>query len=200
MKRLITLIMSLTLLSEGVGCAKAPAPPEIIPEQIDIVIEVEKEIALTMEPIVEITEEPTIVEYEEATYIWNYFKSLGYNDYVVAGILGNIMVECGGKTLNLQINAENSKHYGMCQWNKKYYSEVIGASLDVQCDYLRDTIQYEINTFGTNGYNYEKFIAIQNERTAALIFAKSYERCAAGGYPGRQDCATIAYNYFTSLK
>ena len=30
-------------------------------------------------------------EYPVATYIWSYFKDLGYNDQVCAGILGNII-------------------------------------------------------------------------------------------------------------
>lgn len=37
-------------------------------------------------------------KYLAVTYIWNYFKYYGYNDYVIAGILGNIMCEVGGGT------------------------------------------------------------------------------------------------------
>ena len=40
-------------------------------------------------------------EYPEAYKIWHYLKKLGYNDYVCAGIMGNIMAECGGQTLNI---------------------------------------------------------------------------------------------------
>ena len=35
-------------------------------------------------------------EYPTASYIWKFFKDLGYNDYVIAGILGNMMAEAGG--------------------------------------------------------------------------------------------------------
>lgn len=41
-------------------------------------------------------------EYPVATYIWSYFKELGYSNQVCAGILGNIMAEVGGQTLNIQ--------------------------------------------------------------------------------------------------
>ena len=37
-----------------------------------------------------------------ATEIWLYLKKQGYNDYVCAGILGNIMAEVGGQTLNIR--------------------------------------------------------------------------------------------------
>ena len=37
-------------------------------------------------------------EYPTATYIWTYFKDLGYSNQVCAGILGNIMAETGGNT------------------------------------------------------------------------------------------------------
>ena len=40
-------------------------------------------------------------KYPEAYKIWHYLKKLGYNDYVCAGIMGNIMAECGGQTLNI---------------------------------------------------------------------------------------------------
>lgn len=41
-------------------------------------------------------------EYPVATECWFYLKDLGYNDYVCAGIIGNMMAEVGGGTLNLQ--------------------------------------------------------------------------------------------------
>lgn len=42
-------------------------------------------------------------KYPEATEVWIYLRhSLGYNEYVCAGILGNMMAEVGGGTLNLK--------------------------------------------------------------------------------------------------
>ena len=35
-------------------------------------------------------------EFPTATYIWKYMKNLGWNDYICAGIMGNIMAEVGG--------------------------------------------------------------------------------------------------------
>lgn len=193
MKRLITMILGMIIISTTTVSAEAPGVP-----QSDIVIPAITEVI----PEINFTVEETInkaVEYEYANYIWNYLQDLGYNDYVCAGILGNIMVEVGGGTLALQPTIENKYHYGICQWNKKYYSDVVGSSLEAQCDFLRDNIEYEINTFGKK-YDYKSFIALQDEQEAALVFAKSYERCGSGGYNKRQNCATTAYKYFTSQK
>lgn len=139
-------------------------------------------------------------EYPVATYIWSYFKDLGYSDQVCAGILGNIMTEVGGNTLDIQYEISSSSYYGMCQWNKAY-SEIWGASLEEQCDYLRDTIKYEIDTFGysyKSGFDYNDFLNLTDIKSAALAFAKCYERCGSGSYTTRQSNAIIAYNYFIS--
>lgn len=203
MKRFITLCMALTFSFGVTVLVTKTTPATPAPEPI-AVYSVEPIAEPTIIPVIEseiVAEEETVViEYPEATYIWNYLKDLGYNDYVCAGILGNIMCESGGRTLNIQPMVESEKYYGMCQWSKVYYPDIYGASLEVQCDYLRDTIKYEIDVFGKDGYDYESFIQIQDEQLAALIFDKSYERGAAGGYPNRQKCATMAYNYFTGLK
>lgn len=139
-------------------------------------------------------------EYPTAAYIWNYFKELGYNNQVCAGILGNIMAETGGNTLEIQATIFGNGYYGMCQWNKAY-SNVWGASLEEQCDYLRDTIEYEFDTFGyayKRSFNYDSFLEITDIKDAALAFAKCYERCGSGSYYTRQQNAIAAYNYFVS--
>lgn len=141
-------------------------------------------------------------EYPVATYIWSYLKDLGYSNQVCAGILGNIMREVGGgDTLNLQYDAHNPTHYGICQWSKTYYPDVWGASLEIQCDYLRDTIQDEFNIFGSNykkDFGYQDFIRLTDTREAAAAFALCYERCGNGNYSQRVENAIVAYSYFIS--
>ena len=56
-------------------------------------------------------------EYPAATQIWRYMKAQGWNDYVCAGIMGNIMAEVGGQTLDIRYTLSSSGYYGMCQWN-----------------------------------------------------------------------------------
>lgn len=140
-------------------------------------------------------------EYPAATYVWSYFKNLGYSDYVCAGIMGNLMVEVGGRTLDLQYGISGNGYYGMCQWNKVYSSEVWGASLEEQCAFLQKTIKYEIDMFGyayQKGFTYDGFMSLTSCKQAALAFAKCYERCGSSTYLLRQQCATKAYNYFIS--
>ena len=139
--------------------------------------------------------------YPVATQVWCYLKGCGYNDYVCAGIIGNMMSECGGHTLNLKWNVVGGGYYyGLCQWNKGYCGGVWGADVNGQCQYLVNTMAREFNVYGRNyagGFNYNSFCALTNERSAALAFAKCYERCGSGSYSARQNDATVALNYFT---
>ena len=140
-------------------------------------------------------------EYPVATEIWLYMKDLGWNDYVCAGIMGNLMAEVGGQTLDIQYWLQGNGYYGMCQWNKAYRSKVWGADLAGQCDFLRDTIKYEIDTFGyayQKGFNFNSFLNMSNERDVAKAFAKCYERCGSSTYAIRMNNAEKAYNYFVN--
>ena len=127
-------------------------------------------------------------------------KSLGWNDYVCAGIIGNLMAEVGGQTLDIRYTLSSSGYYGMCQWSRGY-GKVWGAGLDTQCDFLRDTIKYEFDTYGfkyQKGFNFNSFLNMDDAQQAALAFAKCYERCASGSYNIRQKNALKAYDYFVN--
>lgn len=143
-------------------------------------------------------------EYLVATEIWLYMKELGWNDYVCAGIMGNIMSEVGGRTLNLDpmlYSYGNRYYYGICQWNKSAYGKIHGANLATQLNFLKDTIKYEMDTYGyafRKGFNLDSFLQLTNERDAALAFAKCYERCISSDYAPRQNNAEVAYNYFVN--
>lgn len=144
-------------------------------------------------------------EYPVATQVWRYMKEeLGWNDYVCAGVMGNMMAEVGGQTLNLQPHLyghSGGGFYGICQWSGRYYPSVQGASLEVQLDFLRDTVQKELNTYGylfRSGMGYDEFCALTDAEDAALAFAKAYERCGSGSYGVRQSNALKALNYFTN--
>jgi hypothetical protein len=141
-------------------------------------------------------------EYPYATYVWLYLtRTLEYNDYVAAGIIGNMMAEVGGGTLSLQywLYGGGRSYYGICQWAKIYSTLPDGSDLRVQLEYLKDTIEYELNTFGfvfAYGYKYKQFLELTNTNDTALMFAKCYERCAAFTYYSRQVYAAKAYDYF----
>lgn len=140
---------------------------------------------------------PTEGEYPVATYVWSYLKELGYNDYVCAGIMGNLMIETGGYTLNLDPYAYGGDYYGICQWSAYYCPGIQGADLDTQLNYLANTIEYEINVYGFNyssTMDYNEFLQMANAGEAAKVFGQCYERGA--GSDVRAECAYAAYAYF----
>ena len=138
--------------------------------------------------------------YYNATYIWRYMKSLGWNDYVCAGIMGNMMAECGGQTLNINPTRQTDIYYGICQWNPGY-TAVQGKDLAFQCEFLAGNIGETMDRWGflyASGFNYEDFLNLQDAEAAALAFAQCYERCASSTYNVRQRNAITAYNYFVN--
>lgn len=147
----------------------------------------------------ELIEAKKYEEYPVATEIWNYLKDLGYNNYICAGIMGNIMAEVGGQTLEIQYWLSSYDFCGICQWYIPYCEGIEGQDLTGQLDYLRDTIKYEFDTFGfcyQSGFDYNDFLNMTNEREAAIAFAMAYERCSSLSYWNREENATVAYNYF----
>ena len=139
--------------------------------------------------------------YFYAREIWEYLRyEMELNKYCAAGIMGNIMTECGGQTLDIQPYITNSSgHYGICQWNLRYFPEVRGKSLHGQLEFLNSTIRWIMNDFGDryyNGFNYNKFIEITDERIAAEAFAYAYEGSPKPCSQRRLDHATTALNYF----
>lgn len=139
-------------------------------------------------------------EYPAATMIWKAFKARGWNDYVCAGIMGNLMAEVGGQTLNIKWNTQSATYYGMCQWSKGY-TAVWGKDLQGQIDFLVNTIKYEFDTYGNKykkGFNFNSFLNLQDCRAASQAFASCYERCGSASYGVRQNNAVKAYNYFVN--
>ena len=133
--------------------------------------------------------------YDQATQVWNGLKALGLNDYVCAGIMGNIMAEVGGQTLDISrwSQTANKSYYGICQWSgsrKQRLLNDFGTTLNDQIRFLSVEL-FEVIPKGNSFYN------MQDEKEAALYFAKYYERCGSGSYGVRQSNATKALQYFT---
>ena len=142
-------------------------------------------------------------EYPVATQVWRYMKEeLGWNDYVCAGVMGNMMAEVGGQTLSLDpylYGHSGANYYGLCQWSSQYYPSIQGADVDAQLDFLASTVKKELDTYGylfRSGLDYEAFCNLTDAEDAAMAFAKAYERCGSGSYGVRQTNALKAYNYF----
>lgn len=150
--------------------------------------------------IIKQKEEKRMEEYPVATMIWNSLQEQGFNDYVCAGILGNIMTEVGGNTLEIKywLTNPSNRYYGICQWSTGYKA-VWYEDLEYQINFLIDTMPYEFNTYGRSyakGFDYADFLALENAEDAATAFAKCYERCGSSSYRARQKNAVKALKYF----
>ena len=140
-------------------------------------------------------------EYPVATQTWLYMRDvLGWNEYVCAGVMGNMMAECGGQTLNLKWNNYNSsKHYGLCQWSKQYFPQMQGASLEQQLEFLGTSVKDTYDGWAGNVFHtsYEEFISLTDYNKVARSFNDVYER--PGSYSSQRGRnAKVAYDYFTS--
>lgn len=145
-------------------------------------------------------------EYPEATFVWQSLLNDGFSPEAAAGILGNMMTECGGrngKLLGLKPEAYNPYEHGggLCGWLYQYYPTAQGATLEQQYELLMNTIQRQFSRHGNlykKGFTYEDFITMIDPEQAALAFAKIYERCASYTYSRRMERANIAYMYYAA--
>jgi hypothetical protein len=140
-------------------------------------------------------------EHYYAAKTWQFFMQHGYSEVVASAIIGNMMIETSGGSLNLKpkIYDPSGSFYGLCQWSLKYRPFVANKSFEWQLEYLMEDMSKEFKTFGKcyrNGFTYEDFLAMDDPGQAALAFAKVYERCGSGSYSLRQQAARTAYNYF----
>lgn len=121
--------------------------------------------------------------HKTADKVWNHFIQNGYSPYATAGIIGNMMRECGGDTLNLNGTTLSSggTYYGLIQWNVNNTPKVKGMSIDEQLNFLTNSyLIEEFKVFGSNykkGFTLEKFKKLNNEKEAAAAFCKIVERC-----------------------
>ena len=184
---------------------------DIVPDDYEWYKQKYAQLAVSMQvalevPAVDKLATPYGSPYPTAEKVWVYLtEQLYYSDYIAAAIIGNMMVECGGMTLDLKWDLQFStgEYYGLCQWAKRYYPDIHGKSILLQLEYLYKTMPYEFKTFGKlykSGFTLQDFLSMEDCREAALAFAKVYERCGEGSYPKRQKCAQQAYEYFTKLR
>ena len=141
-------------------------------------------------------------EYYYAYETLEFFTQNGYSKEAACGIIGNMMVETSGGSLELKPNVYSSGkyHYGLCQWYLKYKPFMANMTFDMQIEYLLSDIPVEFKTFGKcykKGFTAEDFMIMTDTEEAAEAFAKVYERPGSGTYTWRAQCATKAYEYFT---
>ena len=143
-------------------------------------------------------------EYPVATQVWLYMKEeFGWNDTVCAGIMGNMMAECGVcLTSDLDWDVNNSSGYGMIQWlggRKQQLFNIYGSSpsIEDQLNFMKDEL------YGTNGVTkqvtdsqLDQIMNADSPEDCAYAFACYFERCGEGNRWVRRDYARRAYDYF----
>lgn len=153
------------------------------------------------------TIEPAAAEqYPQARLIWDTMISWGWSPETCAGIIGNMMAEIGGGTLDLSDwDSNGGCGYGLIQWTGERRSSIKNRydaypNIQQQLTFMKDEL------FGTN--NTEQQVSDDNlkvimnsngEQTPesiAYCFASYYERCASQHRAKRQGYARIAYEYF----
>jgi hypothetical protein len=207
-KKLARLAFMSVLIIAGLLCC---APVYTYSESISpIVTTIETTIETTSveeEPSIETTiieeTEPIVYEYPEAQQVWDTLRGWGWSPETCAGIIGNIMAEIGGGTLDFSDWDSNGKSgYGMIQWlgsRRKLIKKLYGTypTIEEQLIFMRDEM------FGTNGVPRQISEKVCNQilngtdpATIAFEFADHFERCAENHKSIRRKYAKIAYNYF----
>ena len=132
-------------------------------------------------------------EYPVASAVWQYLKSdLGLSDVCAAGIIGNMMAECGGQTLDLQPYIYGYGYYGLCMWYLEYTNGRLywGSSVDEQLIYLGDTLEWAFDYWG---YDYQEFCSLTDAYSAAYMFEVVYERGTWSDIRGQNAMEALAY-------
>ena len=144
-------------------------------------------------------------EYPEATKIWRIMKDeFGWSDIVCAGIMGNMMAEVAGGTIEYlsRWDMDEPGGLGLIQWIGQRRIDIRAKygnmpTIEQQLYFMRDEM------FGPDGVRKQvtdsQLNAIMNGETpeeVAYNFARYFERCASYSYNCRKGYARIAYNYF----
>ena len=143
-------------------------------------------------------------EYPAATEAWLYMKNeFGWSDTVCAGIIGNLMAECGGCwTQDLDWDINTSHGMGMVQWIGGRRTQLIdlygnNPSVKDQLNFMRDEL-YGLNgvTKQVTDSQLDKIMNAASPEDCAYYFACYYERCAEQHRYPRKGYARTAYEYF----
>ena len=93
-----------------------------------------------------------------ATEIYEKLRAHGLSHITASAIMGNIMAEVGGQTLeNIDPYLRSGIYYGICMWNIFYCPKVNGRNLTGQVDYLLESMPKSMRQFGGS---YDKFLSM----------------------------------------
>lgn len=132
----------------------------------------------------------------DMTYIWNHFKNQGIDEYIIAGVMGNMSIE---SSFNSSIR-NKSGHAGYVQMNRTLQKLIVtkygSFNKDTQLLHLSNWLLCKET--GKLSYMQDTFKLADNSspEKAARNFAKYYERPKSKNYSNRQKMARIIYENF----
>lgn len=139
-----------------------------------------------------------------AERVWDYLRSLGFTPQAAAGIIGNMVAECGTpNTTDLNPTAIGYTpyfSYGLCQWTADFGTgsyrgqDIWYASFEDQLRFLNNTMQGVMEERCLGSYNRLKNAT--NIQQATHDFQWCYEYGGSGTDWQRYQNAIIAYNKF----
>lgn len=215
MRKIVSLLIALSIICGYVAVPLMAAQSQPVATQELVVVEVyspqteelpEEEVIIEEVLVVEeviVEETPIIEQYPEARQIWDTLISWGWSAETTAGIIGNMMAEIGGGTLDLsRWDSDKGCGYGLCQWTAGRASGIkyrygTYPNIEQQLQYMRDEL------LGENGvraqvseYECVQILQGQSPEQVAYAFASYFERCGVRYRARRQGYARIAYDYF----
>lgn len=156
---------------------------------------------------------------ENSREIWDYLKSLGLPEVVVAGIIGNFYAEGGDQSgFDPDFHQQGGPAYGLAQWEPprlghlRDYAASIGkseADLYVQLDFTyfemtgtwpqgkepQGPYDYTGDVIAQN--NLDKILASSSPEEAAIRFLDYFERAGVRAEQKRANAAASAFSDFT---
>lgn len=166
----------------------------------------------------EIPGELTTEKEKNAWAIWSYFKSIGYSEQAVAGMLGNIDAESGIMPDTDQLYGPA---YGLVQWdgsayplygpnekNGRLYVQNLLRKAEISGDYRNITTQIKLLEWfmhngqwigAVNPLSVDGFKAETDINNATYAFLKNFERAGVEALAHREAQANYWYNRLHGL-
>ena len=128
---------------------------------------------------------------------------LGWSDIVCAGVMGNLMAECGnGQGTDLKYNISSNGAFGMVQWTGNRKQELIkkyglNPTPEQQTQFINDEL-YGLNgvTKQVSDSQLNQIVNAETPEDCAYAFASYYERCSKQYRDIRKNYARKVYDYF----
>ncbi|UQX56051.1 phage tail tip lysozyme [Cytobacillus pseudoceanisediminis] len=133
-----------------------------------------------------------------SSQIWNFFKSKGFTDSVVAGIMGNLQLESG---LNPNALNKSSGAFGIAQWlgGRKTGLSNYAASMGTSISDLNTQLNFlwkELKSTEKRTLNYLNSNQGASEASIAAAFDRLFERSEGTHIPQRQQFANQFLSQF----